>query len=184
MLDATRSREVGRARAASQDGCSNAVVRFEPEANHRYLVRVRSAARGQAAAPFHLTCLGGKLQYATARGSIPFPADGDEVVAVGAVDGKGRRLSYSSCGPTASGPKPDLAAAVPFPSVWRPEQPFAGTSAAAPQGAGLAALVWTRRPDWGGTRVRQELTRAAAKLRQGHCCETGHGVARLPSLER
>jgi subtilisin family serine protease len=179
VLDATRGREVGRARTAAADGCSNAVVRFEPDLNRRYLVRVRPlAANGR----FHLTCLGGKLQYATPGGSIPFPGDGGEVVAVGAVDAKGRRMTYSSCGPCAAGPKPDLVAAVPFPSAWRPEQPFAGTSAAAPQAAALAALVWGRNPGWGGGRVREELARAAAKLRQGHCCETGHGLARLPAL--
>jgi subtilisin family serine protease len=183
VINATRSREVGRTRTVVLDGCSNAVVRFEPEANHRYLVRVRSLTKGQQGA-FHLSCLGGKLQHATARGSIPFPGDGDEVVAVGAVDGKGRRMTYSSCGPSAAGPKPDLVAVVPFPSAWRQEQPFAGTSAAAPQAAGLAALVWARNPEWGGARVRQELTQAAAKVRPGHCFETGHGVARLPALKR
>lgn len=184
VMDGSRSKEVGRARTVSIDGCANAVVRFEPEANHRYHVRLRPTGKGQQAGTFHLTCLGGKLQYVTARGSIPFPGDGDEVVAVGAVDAKGRRMTYSSCGPSAAGPKPDLVAAVPFPSAWRPEQPFAGTSAAAPQAAALAALVWSRNPGWTGARVRQELARAASKVQPSHCVETGHGLARLPALKR
>jgi subtilisin family serine protease len=142
-------------------------------------VRVRRAA-GRAGA-FHLTVLGGRLQYATHPGSVAFPGDGPEVVAVGAVDGRGRRLAYSSCGPTAGRTKPDLVAPVPFPSAWRPGQPFAGTSAAAPQAAALAALVWSRHPDWTAAQVRAALTTAArpAPLSPA-AAETGHGVIHLP----
>src|SRR5205807_2164257 len=64
-----------------------AVARFYPNAAHDYRVRVR-LARGPAG-PFHLVALGGSLEYASARGSIPFPADGPEVVAVGAVTDAG-----------------------------------------------------------------------------------------------
>lgn len=175
--DLARGREVGRSSTGEGTGCRNAVVRFEPTHHGRYVVRVRGL---QTAGKFHLTCLGGKLQYATALGSIPFPSDGQEVVAVGAVDVKGRRMSYSSCGPCAAAPKPDLVAPVPFPSVWRAEQPFAGTSAAAPQAAGVAALVWGRHHDWDASRVRTELCRVAVKARAGHCVETGYGSLRAP----
>jgi subtilisin family serine protease len=127
-----------------------------------------------------LVVLGGGLAQATSRGSIPFPGDGPEVVTVGAVDEDGQRLAYSSCGPNSSGPKPDFVAPVPFPSRWR-ARPFAGTSAAAPQAAGLAALLWSRHPDWTAAHVRRALREAAIDLGPpGHDCETGYGCVHLP----
>jgi hypothetical protein len=184
VLDAAGMHEVGRSRTLPATGFATAVVRFEPVAQHRYVVRLKclapGAENGKPAGRFHLTALGGRLQYATPQRSIPFPADGAEVVAVGAVDGKGRRMAYSSCGPCAAAAKPDLAACVPFPSVWRPEQAFSGTSAAAPQAAGAAALVWGRHLEWSAEQVRQALTDAATKPRPGHSTETGYGVVHLP----
>jgi subtilisin family serine protease len=102
------------------------------------------------------------------------------VLAVGAVDGKGQRLAYSSCGPNSRLPKPDLVATVPFPSLCR-VRPFAGTSAAAPQAAGLAALVWSQHPDWLPEQVAQALRGAALDLGPpGHDPDTGYGLIRLP----
>src|SRR5207253_1744200 len=130
----------------------------------------------------HLIVLGAGLGYARAKGSIAFPADGPEVIAVGAVDGKGQRLDYSSCGPNSRQPKPDLVATVPFPSLWR-SRPFAGTSAAAPQAAGLAALIWSAHPDWTASQVREGLLHSARDLGPaGHDDETGYGLIRLPPV--
>ena len=155
-----------------------AVVRFRPEPRHSYRARVR--ATGARAGRFHVFVLGGGLGHARANGSIPFPGDGPEVVTVGAVDAQGCRANYSSCGPNSSHPKPDLVATVPFVSLFRPK-PFTGTSAAAPQAAGLAALVWGRHPDWNALQVRRALRAAALDLGpQGHDWETGHGLIRLP----
>src|SRR5207253_1523107 len=95
--------------------------------------------------PFHLVALGGSLRYTTVHGSICFPGDGSEVIAVGAVSADGRRVAYSSCGSNTGRPKPDLVAEVPFPTLCR-TRPFAGTSAAAPQAAAVAALWWSRHP--------------------------------------
>jgi hypothetical protein len=163
-------------RARTVHGC--AVIGFAPERGHTYRVGVRRA--GGAPGAFHLVVLGGGLEYATRGGSIPFPGDGPEVVAVGAVDRAGRRWAYSSCGPNASGPKPDFVATVPFPSAWR-EQPFTGTSAAAPQAAALSALVWSCHPDWTAARVRDVLRSAARRLGSSeHDDETGFGLLHLP----
>ena len=129
---------------------------------------------------FHFVALGGGLEYATKEGSIPFPGDGTEVIAVGAVDAAGRRCAYSSCGPNSTQPKPDLVATVPFPSSWRPLS-FSGTSAAAPQAAALAALVWARDPNVTATAIRAKLRDAAEHLgmaKQDY--ERGFGRIRLP----
>jgi subtilisin family serine protease len=185
VRDATDGKDVGSATSSSASPISRAVVRFAPRTGHDYTVRVRRTRPSAAgAAPaFHLTILGGKLQTVTRRGSVPFPADGAEVVAVGATDSKGRRLPYSSCGPVAGRLKPDLAAPVPFFSAWRPGQPFAGTSAAAPQAAALAALVWSRNPGWTAERVREELCKAARPGAARGASETGRGIVHLPRAE-
>jgi hypothetical protein len=169
-------------RSAARPGIErwSSVTRFAPRPLHTYSVRVHRA-KGTSG-PFHLVVLGGGLEFATARGSIPFPGDGPEVIAVAAVDGHGQRQPYSSCGPNSPEPKPDLAAAVPFPSLWR-SRPFSGTSAAAPQGAAAAALVWSRNPEWTARQVRQALQGAAHDLGPiGHDPETGYGLLALPAL--
>lgn len=178
VLDADSKKLVGQSAPQSGIRRTCAVVRFDPRAEHEYVVRLRQT-RGPRR-PFHLVALGGGLAYSTSQNSIPFPGDGSEVIAVGAVDAEGQRVAYSSCGPTASLPKPDLVATVPFPSLWRP-RPFSGTSAAAPQAAGVAALVWSRHPSWTANQVRDSLCKAALDLGPaGHDPETGYGLLRLP----
>lgn len=181
VTDTTTATEVGHSRGHCGPQRCHAVVRFLPEPSHRYTVRVK-LAQGPGK-PFHLVALGGNLGCTTAGGSIAFPADGPDVIAVGAVDEAGRRASYSSCGPNSNSPKPDLVAPVPFPSLCR-QRPFSGTSAAAPQAAGLAALSWSRHPDWSASEVRKALRNWARDLGPpGHDCETGFGLTNLPVPE-
>ena len=84
------------------------------------------------------------------------PADGDSVLAIGAVDGAGKLISFSSRGPTADGRiKPDLmaqggaVACIDLPprtglgAVYRA---ISGTSAACPIAAGAAALILCANP--------------------------------------
>jgi subtilisin family serine protease len=155
-----------------------AAARFDPQPDHAYRVRVRLL--GGTPTAFHLVALGAGLGCALARGSVSFPADGAEIVAVGAVDRDGQRMGYSACGPILSGPKPDLVATVPFPSLVR-QQPFGGTSAAAPQAAALAALLWSSHPAWTAGQIRAALRTAARDLGPaGYDCETGYGLIHLP----
>jgi subtilisin family serine protease len=178
VIDPATAETVGQAVSDHTYGC--VVVRFTPRPSHTYAVRVRASQRELA--PFHLFALGGGLGYVKAHGSVSFPADGPEVIAVGAVDGKGERQAYSSCGPNSPRTKPDLVAVVPFPSLWRP-RPFAGTSAAAPQAAALAALLWSRHPQWTAQQLRQELCAAAQDLGpRGPDPETGYGLIHLPAI--
>lgn len=179
--DLTSKAEIGRSTGRYSPTRCCAVVRFQPEAGHRYCARVHLA--DGPAKEFHVVALGGDLGTVTPEGSIAFPADGPEVLAVGAVDHDDRRASYSSCGPISSKPKPDLVAPVPFPSLFR-ERAFTGTSAASPQAAALAALIWSRFPDWTANQVRDALRRSARDIgAPGHDWETGFGVATLPTLD-
>jgi len=179
VYDAVTGVEVGRG-ASGGAGRAAAVARFLPATGRRYRARVKLVAG--PAQPFHLVVLGGELEYSSPRGSVAFPGDSPEVVAVGAVDEDGQRLSYSACGPNSTRPKPDFVAQVPFTTFWR-ARPFTGTSAAAPQVAGLAALSWSRYPEWTAAQLRQALQRWCRDLGDpGHDCETGFGLAILPPL--
>jgi subtilisin family serine protease len=181
VQDATTGALVGQAQAhplLAGSEAASAVVRFLPQRQHHYEIQVRCLR--PTTARFHLVVLGGGLEHATCQGSICCPADGPGVLAVGAVDVTGKRLFYSSCGPNSPRPKPDLVAEVPFPSLCR-ERPFAGTSAAAPQAAAVAALWWSRHPDWNAAQVRAAMLAAAFDLGPpGHDWETGYGRITLP----
>jgi hypothetical protein len=184
VLEETTLAPVGKAalQADTAHNWGQAVVRFDPQPGRNYLVRLQCLPGGRADArdTFHLVALGGNLEDYSPGGSIPFPGDGARVVAVGAVDQAGKRLGYSSCGPNSSRPKPDFVGLIPFPSFYR-QRPFAGTSAAAPQAAALAAVCWSRYPDWTPREIRAALQLAALDLcTPGHDCETGYGMIRLP----
>ncbi|HTK74020.1 MAG TPA: S8 family serine peptidase [Gemmataceae bacterium] len=176
--EASTGTEIGRAPLRAQSGGHCAVVRFAPAPGKRYTVRVRHT--GGPEAPFHLAALGAWLDRYTQRSSIPFPGDGPEFLAVGALEPTGRRAIYSSCGPNSSVPKPDFVAPVPVLTACR-GKPFAGTSAAAPQAAALAAVCLSRHPDWSPDRVRAYLRKSATDISPpGHDWETGYGILRLP----
>jgi hypothetical protein len=159
-----------------------AVIRFDPAPGRKYLVRLQcqKETKSEKTDKFHLVALGANLEDVTSGGSIPFPGDGASVLAVGAVDRAGKRLSYSSCGPNSAYPKPDFVGLIPFPSYFR-QRPFAGTSAAAPEAAALAALCWSRYTQYTPKQIRATLQNAALDLcTPGHDCETGYGMIRLP----
>jgi subtilisin family serine protease len=180
VIDRESGEPVAVARTRNNGKRASAVARFYPQAGHRYAVQVRRY-RGTPAR-FHLVALssGSELEFADYHGSVCFPADGPEVVAVGAVDGSGQRMPYSSCGPGTGELKPDFVARVPFPSQSR-ELPFGGTSAASPQAAALAALWLSRDPTLSAAQVRRQLRASANSLsRSGPSCETGFGLIHLP----
>ncbi len=83
------------------------------------------------------------------------PADGDSVLAIGAVDASGIRVSFSSVGPTTSVPpriKPDVMAQGSSVRVASSSNPTgygfsSGTSFSCPLSAGVAALIVKARPN-------------------------------------
>ena len=100
------------------------------------------------------------------------PADGDSVIAVGAVTPEGLLASFSSVGPTADGRiKPDVVAQgtsvyLASPASERLPSPYgfgAGTSFSCPQVAGVAALVLSAHPYLTPMEVRDALRLTASQ---------------------
>jgi subtilisin family serine protease len=95
------------------------------------------------------------------------PADGDSVIAVGAVDAAGQISGFSSAGPTYDGRiKPDVVArgvgtycAVPGGGYGS----LGGTSFATPLVAGVCALLLEAHPSWDPIDVREALWTTASK---------------------
>jgi len=180
VVDRLNGAIVGRSRSTG-NGSRHAAVRFLAEEDRRYALRV---GRVRGTGRFHLTVLGASLADYTPEGSIPFPGDGAKVLTVAASDERGERLAYSSCGPVGPTPKPDLAARVPVPVKGRPLVPFGGTSAAAPQVAGIAALLWSAEPRLNARQVRERLTQQTAGQGKRHDPKLGYGMLQLTGREK
>jgi serine protease AprX len=95
------------------------------------------------------------------------PADGDSVLAIGAVDRDGAIASFSSRGPTADGRiKPDftaMGAGVRSVSVSNAYGLYGGTSFAAPMVAGVCALLLELHPDWSPMEMRDTLRATSSR---------------------
>lgn len=103
----------------------------------------------------------------SSRNTLGAPADGDSVIAAGAVDSFGVRASFSSVGPTTDGRiKPDVMAMgrrVYMASAVDPSgyQRASGTSFSCPLIAGVAALVLSANPNLSPIHVREALRQTA-----------------------
>jgi subtilisin family serine protease len=99
----------------------------------------------------------------------PSDANGDSVIAVGAVDAAGAPAGFSSHGPSADGRvKPDLAArgvSVPVPDTNNDAgySPRSGTSFSTPILAGLATCLLQARPGWPPRLVIDALRKTASR---------------------
>jgi subtilisin family serine protease len=112
---------------------------------------------------------GGNRARTGGRIDAPADANGDSVLAIGAVDSLGVRSGFSGKGPTADGRiKPDLMAQgedVVAALASGDPQGYAratGTSLSAPLVAGLAACLMQARPDWPPVWIVQALKRTAS----------------------
>lgn len=95
------------------------------------------------------------------------PADGDSVIAVGAVSANGTVGNFSSYGPSSDGQiKPDLAS-VGVASIIQTSGGLVGngngTSFACPNMAGLATCLWQGFPEFNNMKIRSALWLAASK---------------------
>jgi subtilisin family serine protease len=100
----------------------------------------------------------------------PADANGDSVIAIGAVDSLGNRASFSSKGPTVDGRiKPDLTAQGVQVLLASPSGDpnsyvrASGTSFSAPLTAGLAACLMQARPNWPPVWIIEALKRTASR---------------------
>jgi subtilisin family serine protease len=155
---------------------------FSPTPGQTYYIQVKMAG---TAAPsnlrFHLFAYHATLENATPESSLATPSDARGVLSIGATYWKDDSVEpYSSRGPTSDGrAKPELMAPSRVSNLVF-KQPFAGTSAAAPQVSGTAALLWSAARDLNADQVATYLTRNALPLGQpGRSPETGFGRLRL-----
>ena len=95
------------------------------------------------------------------------PADGDSVIAAGAVDEMDEIASFSSAGPTYDGRiKPDVCARGVDTYCATPDDDFGyrgGTSLAAPLVAGVCALILQIHPEWSPVVLRDSLWHTASR---------------------
>jgi serine protease AprX len=112
-------------------------------------------------------------------GYITAPADGEKVLAIGAVDASGTRAAFSSRGPSADGRiKPDVMAQGE--GTWLIDvdgmvRPGNGTSYSSPVIAGLSACLWQENPDAGADELLDAI-RASASLNPWPDNLYGYGI--------
>jgi len=98
------------------------------------------------------------------------PADGDSVIAVGAVDKSGKKAAFSSFGPAPDGNiKPTLAAMGQATAVQSTSGNIAlgnGTSFSSPVLAGMAACLWQANPEAAASSIRNALIRSGSQYQK------------------
>ncbi len=131
-----------------------------------------------------VTSVGNEGRSST-RPYLTAPADGPNVMSVGAVGASGTKADFSSIGPTSDGrTKPDLMAYGINVSVVTSSGSIigkSGTSFAAPQIAGLAALLWQTQPEL----TNRELFDLMLSLGSNHDSPNnniGHGIPNYDGL--
>lgn len=111
----------------------------------------------------------------------------DNVIAVGAVKDHGFRPSYSNYGEgiTLMGPTEVLSTGA-FPNkVFDYHTDFSGTSAATPNVAGIASLVWSANPNLSASQIKSILSETAYDLgNPGYDWEYGHGFVNADAAVR
>jgi len=96
-------------------------------------------------------------------GTVLYPAACDHVLGVGATDVNDVRPGFSNYGPETDVVAPGVSIYSTWPwldGYWHKS----GTSMAAPHAAGLAALIWSARPDLSNDQVAQAISRTALDL--------------------
>lgn len=108
---------------------------------------------------------------------VTTPADGPNVLAVGAVDDQRLYASFSSVGPTSDGRiKPDVVAMGSSTSLFRGDfTTSSGTSFSGPQVAGLAAGLWEANPDWTNEQLLNAI-RQRGSIAQQPNNQIGYGI--------
>ena len=110
---------------------------------------------------------------------VTSPADGDSVVAVGAVSSSGVVGAFSSYGPSGDGQvKPDVASVGVNALIQVPGGPLGagnGTSFACPHMAGLGTILWQGFPEYNNMRIVRAL-REAGSIASSPNDRIGYGI--------
>jgi subtilisin family serine protease len=152
---------------------------FHALPDHAYELHVWHQAGGTGR--FHVAVKNATLSCSKPGASVAFPADGDEVLAIGALNPDRTRHPTSSFGPAGDVAKPNFMTFFRF-TYASGDRSFTGTSAASAEAAGLTAALWSRHPDWSAADVRKALRRDALPLKVKG--ETGAGMLHLPKLKQ
>lgn len=116
----------------------------------------------------------GKWKFITA------PADGEKVLTVGAVDSAGKRVGFSSVGPTADGRiKPDVMAMgaktiLINANSGKPAEGY-GTSFSAPIISGMAACLWQAFPKASNDAIRRSIIQSGRQAKEADTLK-GYGI--------
>lgn len=114
-----------------------------------------------------------------AWGKITTPADGDSVLAVGAVYASGAAANFSSRGPSSDGQvKPDVASVGVGTVIQGSSNTIItsnGTSFSCPNIAGLAACLWQGFPEFNNAKILKVLQRAGNRYGSPND-STGYGI--------
>lgn len=174
-----------------QDGDDAPVetIDFRPDDAGLYFLRIKSKGDNSVVGTdFRLFVLHPTwIQFSTLNANIASPTDSFDTVSVGAVSVATDLVeTYSSRGPTQDGRvKPDIASYARVSTFSYPRADyrdgFAGTSAATPHVAGLAALVLQQNPSFGPDEIRVLLKDSAKDI--GNPMAVGSGIAQLPPLQ-
>lgn len=109
---------------------------------------------------------------------INYPASFPYVLAVGAVNQQQKPLAYANVGPEMDVVAPGNRILTTAPGGGYTE--VEGTSMAAPQVAGLAALIWKQHPQWTVEQVKSHIRATARDLdKPGWDLKTGYGIIDL-----
>lgn len=150
--------------------------------NYCILVQRYSASMD---AVFHIYVPNNSINLPVARNSLSTPADSSGAITVGAVNSGTLQLeSFSSQGSTDDGrTKPDICGpdGVTTSSYGLGPAKFFGTSASAPQVAGIAALELQAHPTLSGSSLRQQIINDASALAGLGTNLCGVGLSNFPS---